>query len=219
MDSWGENWVSCIIWMNQSRLLALKWYPKANIWFWIWQTHFDTQEEIFIGFHFPNNIGTKGEICCRKEISEMLTQTWDAYLNQIIWKITKKLNASKINSTKTNLFGNEITSYRWIRNVKPNCWILLALLSNKSRRKKCFFCDIYFVNCTLHFQCCCFFLYLTDKQFFLSPRVQQCCYHFLATLTSGRRDAQGQAGGVTARTCDHILWDNNIKVSCQHGQK
>ena len=51
MDSWGENWVSCIIWMNQNRLLALKWYPKANIWFWIWQTHFDTQGNLF-KFHF-----------------------------------------------------------------------------------------------------------------------------------------------------------------------
>ena len=172
-----------------------------------------------MGFHFPNNIGTKGEICCRKEISEMLTQTWDAYLNQIIWKITKKLNASKINSTKTNLFGNEITSYRWIRNVKPNCWILLALLSNKSRRKKCFFlwylfCELYITFSML------LFLFVSNRQtIFLSPRVQQWCYHFLATLTSGRRDAQGQAGGVTARTCDHILWDNNITVSCQHGQK
>ena len=114
----------------------------------------------------------------------MLTRTWDAYLNQIIWKITKKLNASKINSTKTNLFGNEITSYRWIRNVKPNWWILLALLSNKSWRKEHFCVWFYFVSKYLNI----FNVvvpFCNRQTIFYLIRVQQCCYHFLQTLVSG----------------------------------
>ena len=138
----------------------------------------------------------------------MLTQTWDAYLNQIIWKITKKLNASKINSTKTNLFGNEITSYRWIRNVKPNWWILLALLSNKFRRKKEYFLKYFFCEFSMLL-----FLFVSNRQtIFYLQRVQHTA--MLLSLPDTHLWAARWSWSSRRRYCSH-LWPYFVRQQHQ----
>ena len=136
MSGQGENGFSCIILMKQNAVLDPNWCPKARIWFWIWQTPASMQtmsnESLVEASHifgFVSLIWMGGKVVLWKICWH---KPRDAYLNQIIWKITKKLNASKINSTKTNLLGNKITSYRWIGNVKLYFYFLNEYPQNAS---------------------------------------------------------------------------------------